>query len=118
MIGEPGRPHQAVLLAGVGDKDQRTLGPLFAFGERFGELEDGNGAGSVVIGAIADRIGPGLMNRPQAVEDDPDLAHLLGSRLTHRTVGSQRPHDPVEGADRIVVHRIVAEADVVVVRSE
>ena len=53
-----------------------------------------------------------------AVAVDPDLRHLLGGHLVIGGRQLETPDGFVEGADRVVVHRVVPEADVIVVRPD
>ena len=78
MIREPLRAPQPLLFADLPDEDQRPLRLDGAFRERLGDFEDGDRARAVVVGAIADRVGPRRIDFAQRIFDRVDADPLLG----------------------------------------
>jgi hypothetical protein len=90
----------------------------FVARHRFGDLEKGDGARTVVVGAVADGVEPRRVCGAQAVPDGGDACGLVGCR--RRAADCRRPwaNDAVVRAQGVVIDGRVVEADVIVMRGE
>ncbi len=118
MTGEPVGAEQAELLGGVPDEEDRAPGPVGRAGQRLGDLEQPDRAAAVVVGAVEHRVAARAVHLPEAVEQRRDARALRRRGRGRVVLGAHRPHDPVEGAERVVVLGRGGQADVVVVGAD
>ena len=119
VIGEPARADEAELLAGVPDEEDGAARARALARELLRDLEHGDGAGAVVVGAVEDGVHARRVLLSQRVDVHVNERELLRARL--RVVERLAAHLPrllVRGAHGVVIERHVARADVIAVRAD
>src|SRR5258705_13463882 len=95
VIGVPARAEQTGFFTGVTDEQDRATRPQVPAraGERFGDFENCDRAGAVVVGAVADGVGARPPYGAQAVQNRPDAGLLCAAGGARRAGGAPLPHD-------------------------
>ena len=85
---------------------------------RFGNLQQRDGARSIIIGTIANGIEPRLVHLTQRIEQSMNARPLRRGRRPYWRVCAHRANNTIKGTNGIVIHRKVIVAHVIVVRAE
>ena len=116
VLDEPAGAEEAGFLPLMRDEEDRPRGLLR--GEALGDLEEHDGAGAVVIRAVADRVEARGADGASPGDEGVDRALLGWGGDAGGIVRPLAPCDGVHRAEGVVVHRGGVHADVIVVRAD